>query len=33
MPPDELEAEIAAGVAFWGYEDAAPCSASWASGR
>ena len=21
MPPDELDAEIAAGVAFWGYED------------
>ena len=33
MPLHELEGEIAAGVAFWGYEAAARSWRSWASSR
>jgi hypothetical protein len=33
MPGHELDAEIAAGLQFWGYETRVQWSASWASSR
>ena len=33
MPGEQLDGEIAAGVEFWGYEDEAGFSGSWASSR